>query len=488
MPEPDDIGLLGEYARRQSEDAFAALVERHVVLVYSVALRSAGNPQTAEEITQAVFIILARKARSLPRRTVLSGWLYQTARLTAANFLRAEIRRQKREQEAYMQSRVNEPEPEVWPQIVPLLDAAMERLGKKDRDAIVLRYFENKNLREVGAALGASEGAARMRVARALERLRKFFTRRGMTHSADAIAGAVLAHSVHAAPIGLAKTITAVALAKGAAAGGSTLTLVKGALKLMEWTKAKTAVVAGIGVLAVAGITTIIVKDIDAHRVYDWQTWADQSTLNKAPPQATIRPAPASRHLSDAYISSGGKMEGLGYDFREVVLTMLQIDPEHLIVTAPLPSGKFDYIANFAAPGGDAYERNCRALINDMENQFGLAIRPIQVETNVLFLRVQSAYAPGLKPNSDAAQNGPVITRTSFSSHGGIWMLVQSLEVDMGTVVVDQTGLSGHYDINLKWNGTADGLEQALREELGLELVSSDKLVTVPMYVVEKVK
>ncbi len=175
MSEPDDIALLKQYAESHSESAFAALVERHVNLVYSVALRSVGNAHAAEEIAQAVFIILARKAKSLGDQTVVSGWLYQTARLTAANFVRGEIRRQNREQEAYMQSILNEPESETWRQIAPLLDDAMGRLGEKDRNAVVLRFFENKNLDEVGAALGASEDAAKMRVNRALEKLRKIF-------------------------------------------------------------------------------------------------------------------------------------------------------------------------------------------------------------------------------------------------------------------------------------------------------------------------
>src|SRR5208283_688288 len=250
MPEMNDIALLRQYAENNSEEAFAELATRHINLVYSVALRSVGNPHAAEEITQAVFIILAKKAQGLSQRTVLSGWLYQTTRLTAANFLRGEIRRQRREQEAYMQSLLNEPGPEIWPQIAPLLDAAMDRLGEKDRNAIVLRFFENRNLREVGLALGASEDAAKLRVNRALEKLRKFFTKRGVTLSVVAIAGAVSANSVQAAPI---------ALAKGAAASGSTLTLIKGALKLMAWTKTKTAVVIGGAIILVTGSTTTLV-------------------------------------------------------------------------------------------------------------------------------------------------------------------------------------------------------------------------------------
>jgi RNA polymerase sigma factor (sigma-70 family) len=231
MPEMDDIALLRECAETGSETAFAALVERHVNLVYSTALRSAGNAHAAEEITQAVFIVLAKKARVLSRRTILSGWLYRAARLTAANYLRTEIRRQKREQEAYMQSLLNEPAPEIWPQIAPLLDAAMERLGERDRNALMLRFFENKSLHEVGLALGASEAAAKVRVSRALEKLRKFFFKRGVTFSSALIAEAVSVNSVQIAPAGLAKTISAVAAAKGAAAGGSSLTLAKGVLK-----------------------------------------------------------------------------------------------------------------------------------------------------------------------------------------------------------------------------------------------------------------
>jgi RNA polymerase sigma factor (sigma-70 family) len=266
MPESDDIALLKQYADENSESAFAELVTRYVNLVYSAALRSGGNAHAAEEITQAVFIILAGKANQLSRHAVLSGWLYQTARLTAANYLRTEFRRQNREQEAYMQAILNEPDSEAWRQIAPLLDDAMGWLGEKDRNAIVLRFFENKNLSEVGAALGASEDAAKMRVNRALEKLRKFFTKRGVTSTTAIIAGVVSANSVQAAPVALAKTISAVAVAKGAAAGGSTLTLVKGALKIMAWTKAKTAIVAGAAVLLAGGVGIPIIM-VHADRI-----------------------------------------------------------------------------------------------------------------------------------------------------------------------------------------------------------------------------
>src|SRR6185312_15762181 len=227
MLEPDDITLLRQYAEKDSEAAFAALTERHVNLVYSTALRRTGSPHAAEEITQAVFIVLAKKARSLSSKTVLSGWLYHTTRLTAANFLRGEIRRQQREQEAHMQSILNEPPAdEAWTQIAPLLEDAMAKLGESDRDALVLRFFENKNLREVGAAIGTNEDAAKMRVHRALEKLRKTLEKLGVHSTTAVIAGAMSAHSIHAAPLGLAKAISTIAIAKEVAVvGGSKMAL-----------------------------------------------------------------------------------------------------------------------------------------------------------------------------------------------------------------------------------------------------------------------
>src|SRR4051812_11690380 len=178
MQEPTDTELLREYAEQNSETAFAALVERHINLVFSAAIRKTGNPDAAEEITQAVFIILAQKAAALRKETVLSGWLYQTARFTAANFLRNEIRRAHREREASMQSPSNETE--GWPEIEPLLEDAMGHLNEKERNAIVLRFFEGKSFQEIGTTFGATENAAKKRVIRGLEKLRKFFRKRGV--------------------------------------------------------------------------------------------------------------------------------------------------------------------------------------------------------------------------------------------------------------------------------------------------------------------
>jgi len=284
MQELDDTALLREYVERNSEEAFAALVRRHINKVYSVALRHTGNPHSAEEITQAVFVILAKKSRHLGKRVILSGWLYQTARLTAVTFIRGGIRRARREQEAYMQTALNENESDLsrrsgteadatWAQLAPLLDAAMAGLNETDRHAVVLRFFDGKSLRDVGAALGANEDAAKKRVSRALEKLRTFFARRGVSSTTAIIAGAISANSVQAAPVALAKTVTAVALAKGATASGSTLTLIKGALKIMAWTKAKTAIVAvSVAVIMAASTTTTLVIH-HRHHIVPRSSW-----------------------------------------------------------------------------------------------------------------------------------------------------------------------------------------------------------------------
>jgi RNA polymerase sigma factor (sigma-70 family) len=247
----DDMALVREYARSNSEQAFATLVSQHVNLVYSVALRQVRDPHLAEEVAQTVFIILAREAKSLSPRTILSGWLCRTARYISADTLKSQRRRQFREQEAHMQSILNEPDSGVWNQIAPLLDEALNCLGEKEHDAVVLRFFDGKELKEVGAVMGTTEDAPRMRVNRGVEKLRNFFTKRGMTLSATAIASAVAANSVQAAPVGLAATIIAATLSGTAI----TTTAIVAATKAIAMTTLQKAIVtAAVAVLAGAGV------------------------------------------------------------------------------------------------------------------------------------------------------------------------------------------------------------------------------------------
>lgn len=216
-----DLDLLREYAERGSEKAFAALVARHLDLVYSAALRQVKSSQLAEDIAQSVFTDLARNVHQLKPDTVLAAWLYQVTRRTALNVSRGEARRQAREQIAVELADMNATSSD-WTQIEPWLDEAMETLDEPDRAAILLRYFENKNLRDVGKTLGVGEDAAQKRVNRAVERLREFFSKRNVTVGASGLVVLISSNAVQAAPIGLIVTISSAISLAGTAIQTST--------------------------------------------------------------------------------------------------------------------------------------------------------------------------------------------------------------------------------------------------------------------------
>ena len=251
----EDAELLGRYASERSESAFTELIRRHVDLVYSAALRLAGGDiHRAQDVTQQVFTELARQARRLRNHPALAGWLYTTTRLVALRANRTEQRRKAREQEANsMNELLRNPTSEpAWDDLLPVLDEAMHRLGEKDRVAVLLRYFQNQSLKEVGARLGLSENAARMRVERALEKLRAQLARKGVTTTATALALALTGNAATAAPTAFVATLTGGSIAGAAAAGGTTFTL----LKFMTTTKLKTGI---IGTIAAASVATTLV-------------------------------------------------------------------------------------------------------------------------------------------------------------------------------------------------------------------------------------
>lgn len=251
----DDHQLLRQYSEG-SESAFCEIVARYVNLVYSTALRQTyGDSQLAQDASQLVFADLARKARSLPANVILAGWLHHATRFAAWQLLRTERRRRQREQQVVTMNAIESEAAPNWEQTRPLLDEALERLSRKDRDALLLRFFEQRSLAEVGAALGTNEGAACKRVNRALEKLRAFLARRGADTAASTFAVALSSNAVHAAPAAWAATLAGSSLASAANPTASSLAI----LKLMTITKMKI-----IGFAVVAIVLTVGVIDLAA--------------------------------------------------------------------------------------------------------------------------------------------------------------------------------------------------------------------------------
>ncbi len=242
----DDAELLRRYAEERSETAFAEFVERRVGLVYAAALRRvSGDEHAAKEVAQQVFTTVARRAAALARHDALTGWLYTATRNAAVNLRRDEQRRRLREREASaMNELLASPAPEAdWDRLRTVIDEAMDELAGADREAVLLRFFEGRPFAEVGAKLQLTENTARMRVDRALDKLRIRLAQRGITSTSAAL-GVVLASEVGvAAPAGLAATVTGAALAAAASVGGAA-----GIFAFMSTTKVVTGVVVVIAI------------------------------------------------------------------------------------------------------------------------------------------------------------------------------------------------------------------------------------------------
>ena len=249
----DSGTLLAQYARDGSESAFGELVARYINLVYSTALRLVnGDAHMAEDVTQEVFLALARRANRLGNHPLLGGWLHQHTRFVAAKILRGERRRRRRERKAAEMNQLEEGSEDCLARISPILDLAISRLGTADRVAILLRFFEQREFRSIGQALGTTEEAARKRVDRALDKLHEFLTRNGVTVPASGLGTVLAAGAVMGAPLHLAGSVTGTALA-GTTVSGTTLTLAK----LVTMTKVKMGVV---GALVVVGAATFVAK------------------------------------------------------------------------------------------------------------------------------------------------------------------------------------------------------------------------------------
>ncbi|MEO6569866.1 MAG: TonB family protein [Opitutaceae bacterium] len=240
----DDATLLRQYAEQRSDQAFAELVRRHVNLVYSAALRQVGgDAHLAQDVAQSVFTDLARKAAAVARCPVLAGWLHTSTHYAAAKAVRSEQRRHRREQQAHaMQELLNNSAHDAeWSRLRPVLDVAIKQLSPEDRDAILLRFFEGSGFGVIGARFHLTENAARMRVERALDKLRAQLTRLGIDSTSAALASVLATQAVTAAPTSLALSVTHAALV-----GATASSAVGSFLPFMAITKTQIAVVAAI--------------------------------------------------------------------------------------------------------------------------------------------------------------------------------------------------------------------------------------------------
>jgi RNA polymerase sigma factor (sigma-70 family) len=281
-----DSELLSDYVATGVDSAFAGLVERHIGLVYSAALRIVVDPHLAEDVTQTTFAVLAREARHLIAHPILPAWLHRTASNHAAKLVRGEMRRRAREQEAHaMQPQTTESEAQ-WKQIAPLLDGAINQLPERDRAVILLRFFRTKSASEIGTALCVSEEAAQKRVTRAVDRLRRIFVRNGVTLSVATLATILAANATAAVPPGLALSVTTGALAGGVAVTGFSI----GTLKFIFMSKLK---LSAICALVVAGVVTPLVIQHQRTASAVGPTTAAATVIDPAPAAGATAPPEA---------------------------------------------------------------------------------------------------------------------------------------------------------------------------------------------------
>ena len=376
-----------------------------------------------------------------------------------------------------------------WDRLSPLLEEAMTRLGQKERDAVVLRFFENRTVREVADALGLREDAAQKRVNRATDKLRAFFIRRGIQVSTVALLASIGTHAVQAAPAEFVAKIAAAAALKGAAVSSSTLTLIKTTLKLMAWTKAKITTVAVIGILLAAGTTTIAVRQIAAR--YTTEPWRvaniSSDTVAKLPPEVKILPTKFRRPGNLAGVAPGvAKFVGIGQPVVNIVWAAYDWPQARTTFAVPEPADRYDFIATLA-------QGSREALQQELKNKLGLVGHRETRDMDVLLLKVRNANAPGLRPPT---QGGYCYLNQNDHNVEIKWAdetiakLGEFLESAAKMPIIDQTGLTGRYSVDIKWvepdggDSQHEALQQVLLDQLGLELVPGHQ--PVDMLVVEK--
>jgi RNA polymerase sigma factor (sigma-70 family) len=389
----DDATLLDRFARERSDDAFTELVNRHIDHVYHLACRQVRDASLAEDVTQAVFILLATKARSLSKEVVLAGWLHRAAYLTSRQAVRTRNRRRIHERRAAeMKNRIDATASSTSPAVLDEptdsaempaeLDAALAKLGGNDRDALLLRYMRAQSMAEVGRAMGISEDAATKRVQRALVKLRRLLLRKHVNLTEAVIPSLLEARHLATAPSGMAAHVGATALgaAHGVVSSGPAFLLAKSVASAVMWTRAKTVAVC-FGSILVIG--TVIVATLLLQQHQHGQTLVAQApVIPAAPPAATFPEGPAAPDLPSfkTVIVNDPALAGFPYApgwprvlpgaiFSSPVLADLEGDGKLDIVVTCAPSA-----SHGAEAGQDAIVASAHPSPNALPLMF--AIRP----------------------------------------------------------------------------------------------------------------
>jgi RNA polymerase sigma factor (sigma-70 family) len=415
-----DLQLLSRYADGGSEAAFGELVSRHVNLVYSTALRAVNrDAHLAFDVAQSVFTDLARKASALCRRrpkqtpgdgsepSFLAGWLYTSSRFAASKAVRAEQTRRQHEQEAQamrdvLQGECHEPN---WAELRPVLEEAIDTLAEPERDAILLRFYEEKDIRTVGAMLGVSEEAARKRITRSLDKLRDLLARRGVTTTASALSVVLTAQAVEVAPAGLAATLTAGSLT--AAAATTTAGSILGLLNLMASIKVKL----GLAALCLAAVATPVYLQRQTNRELRANTAQLEQEVERLRLQAARPPAVEAPPVNRAEHSELLRLRGqVGRLRQELAVKEALSKP----ATAP-PGLSQTQMANLAEP---EEWRDGKFLPKEKLSNLGLATPEAAVQT-YLWALVQEDAALVKSVLGDEAKVNIGIMREEFADRLG---------------------------------------------------------------------
>lgn len=349
-----DADLLRDYWKNGSESAFTELVKRYVDLVYATARRKVGAPHLAEDITQGVFCLLARKAGGLTDQRTLAGWLYRATCLQAARAVRTDLRRRRHETEAAQMSQHDLKTDEVWEALSPVLDDGLNQLREKDRLAVLLRFFQRRPMRQVGDALGISEAAAKMRVGRAVEQLREYFKRHGIVCSSAALTVLLAEKSAQAAPVIMAANVSRAVLSGSAASKLSTISFIQ---ILKHMTKAKAITGVSVVALGLIGATLYHYRQAETANPTPTQPTVVANADDAASGSPAAEQAPVLQNADQAKVADQTRLDQATKDLHDA----LQIQTKHW-----LPA--YDQIKQALGEFGSDREAAFRVLVKELQD------------------------------------------------------------------------------------------------------------------------